>query len=114
MSTTVLRNDLAVTRGEVIAKQISPRTTVYRCANCETALYSASTAFPSTYIVRSGTFDDPRVVEPGAHIWVKRKHPWIMLPADVPQFEEDYDINTTWPREALDRVNAANASLSSG
>jgi hypothetical protein len=109
LSTTVLRGDLAVTRGEVIAKLISPRTTIYRCAVCETTIYSGSTRFPSTYIVRGGTFDDPKVVEPGAHIWVKRKHPWVVLPADVPQFDEDYDIKVAWPREALERLNAANA-----
>jgi hypothetical protein len=114
MSTIVLRDDLAVTSGAVIAKQISPRTTVYQCAACETTIYSGSTRFPSTYIVRGGTFDDPSVVEPNAHTWVKRKHPWIVLPADVPQFDEGYDINTVWPRESLDRMNAANAALSSG
>ena len=113
LTTTVLRDDLTVTRGEVVAKQISPRTTIYRCTACETTVYSASTRFPSTYIVRGGTFDDPDIVEPGAHIWIKRKHPWIVLPDDVPQFDEDYDMNTTWPREALDRLNAANKTFSS-
>jgi hypothetical protein len=112
LTTTVLRRDLVLTRGEVTAKQISPRTTTYRCAACETTIYSESTRFPSTYIVRGGTFDDPEVVKPGAHIWVKRKHPWIVLPSEIPQFDEDFDVNTTWPRDSLDRMNAANAFLS--
>lgn len=112
LSTIVLREDLAVTGGLLKMKQISVRTTLYLCADCDTAMYSASTRFPSTFVVRGGTFDDPRVVEPAAHIWVKRKHPWIVLPADVPQFEEDYDIHTTWPQAALDRVRAADAALS--
>ena len=102
-----------VTHGELVTKPISPRTTIYRCAACETTIYSASTTFLTTYIVRGGTFDDPNVVEPGVHIWVKRKHPWIVLPTDVPQFAEDYDVNDAWPREALDRKNAANKALSS-
>lgn len=114
MSTTVLRDDLIVTRGDVVAKQISPRTTVYLCAACRTTIYSASTRFQRTYIVPGGTFDDPDVVEPGAHLWVKRKHAWIVLPDDVPKFDEDYDIDTAWPREALDRLNVANEDLSSG
>lgn len=114
MSTTVLRDDLVVTSGEVLAKQISPRTTVYQCAACGTTIYSGSTRFPSTYIVRGGTFDDPNIVQPGAHLWIKRKHPWIVLPDDIPQFDEDCDINTTWPREALDRLDAANKAPSSG
>ena len=63
MATTVLRDDLTVTSGEVIAKQISARTTVYHCAACGTTIHSGSTRFPSTYIVRGGTFDDPIMTE---------------------------------------------------
>ena len=111
MTTTVLRDDLIVMSGELIGKQTSPRTTVYQCAACGTAIYAASTRFPSTYIVRSGTLDDASIVVPGAHIWVKRKHPWVVLPDDVPQFDEDFDINTTWPQEALNRLAAANKVL---
>ena len=114
LSTTVLRDDLAVIRGTVTAKPISPRTTIYRCVTCETTLYSGSTRYPATYIVRGGTFDDPNVAEPSAHTWVKRMHPWIVLPAHVLRFEEDYEINTAWPHEALARLAAANARISPG
>ncbi len=113
LSTTVLRSDLRVTSGDLKSKSISPRTTVYLCDACDTAMFSESIRFASTYIVRGGTFDEAAVVEPGAHIWVKRKHPWIVLPVGVPQFLEDYDINTTWPREALDRLHMADAARSS-
>jgi len=108
MSTIVLRRDLIVMSGQLVAKQTSPRTTVYQCASCGTTIYSGSTRFPSTYVVRGGTVDDANVVTPGAHIWIKRKHPWLALPNDIPQFDEDYDLKTTWPREALDRLQAAN------
>jgi hypothetical protein len=114
LSTIVLRDDFTLTSGDVKPKQISPRSTVYRCAICETTIYTASTRFPVTYKVPGGTFDDPAFVEPGAHIWVKRKHPWIIVPAGIPQFDEDYDIRTTWPREALERLDAANAAHSPG
>ena len=114
LSTTVLQRDMTITCGELAPKPISPRTTIYRCAACETTIFSASTRFPSIYVVRGGTFDDPMVVEPDAHTWVKRKHPWIVLPADVPQFAEDYDINDAWPRDALDRLSAANEAVTSG
>ena len=100
LSTIVLRDDFAVARGELTAKQISPRTTVCQCAVCGTTIHSASIRFPSTYVVRGGTFDDPNFVVPGAHVWVKRKHPWIVLPEGIPQFDEDYDTDATWPREA--------------
>jgi hypothetical protein len=114
LTTTVLRADLTVTSGDLAAKPISPRTTIYRCAACESTIYSESTRFPATCLVRGGTFDDPSFVEPGAHLWVKRKHPWIVLPRDVPEFDEQYDIQTIWPRESLERLAAANANLSSG
>jgi len=107
----VLRDDLVVARGETVAKPVSPRTTIYRCAACDTTIYSGSTRYPATYIVRGGTFDDAEVVRPGAHIWVKRKHPWIVLPDGTPQYDEDYDVDAVWPRESLDRVSAANAAL---
>jgi len=114
LSAFVLRDDLTLMSGELVAKQTSPRTTVYLCIDCGTTIYSESIEFPSTYIVRGGSFDNPNFVEPGAHLWVKRKHPWIVLPDNVPQFEEDYDFQTVWPRETLSRLNAANDALSSG
>lgn len=113
LSTFILRTDLVVLSGELRTKQISSRTTVHLCATCDTTIYSESTRFPTTYVVRGGTFDDPDVVKPDAHIWVKRKHPWIALPDDVPLFDEDYDINTAWPQESLERMNTAIGASSS-
>jgi hypothetical protein len=63
--------------------------------------------------VRGGTFDDPDFVEPGAHIWVKRKHPWIKLPEAVQQFDEEYDFRKAWPAETLERLDAATDALAS-
>ncbi len=78
-------------------------------------IYSESTEFPATYIVRGGTFDDPGVVEPGVHIWVKHKHPWIKLPSGVQQFDEEYNFREVWPTNTLERLDAAtNAPSSTG
>lgn len=107
MTTIVLTADLTITEGEVAATKPSPRSTALSCANCGTLIYTASTAFPVTVIVKSGTFDDPNVVTPGAHIWVKRKQPWVILPEDVPQFEEAYDRDEVWPAESLARFRVA-------
>ncbi len=35
-----------------------------------------------------GTLDASDGIVPRAHIWVKRKQPWIVLGVDVPAFEE--------------------------
>ena len=107
LSTFVLRKDFVITQGELSGKPISPRTTVYQCSECSTTIYSASTAFPATFNLRGGTFDDPGFVQPGAHIWIKRKHPWIELPEEIPQFDEDYVPEDTWPRSALERLQQA-------
>jgi len=109
LSTFVLRDDLTLTDGEVVMKQTSPRTRVYLCMDCGTTIYSESIEFRTTYIVRGGIFDNPDIVKPGAHLWVKRKHPWIVLPDNVPQFEEDYEFQTIWPSESLQRLDIANS-----
>lgn len=107
MTTIVVRDELVITRGEAFSKTLSPRSTMYGCARCGTAIYVASTAFPSTVILKSGTVDDTRVVVPRAHIWVRRKQAWLVLPEGVPTFAEQYDPETTWPAESLARMRAA-------
>lgn len=112
MATIVLRADLYVTRGTLSPRQKSARSTEQRCAVCDAALYVESTQFPVSVILRSGTLDDPRVAIPQAHIWVKRKQPWLTLPTGVPLFEEGYDPSTTWPADSLARLRAAELARS--
>ncbi len=107
MTTFVLRADVIITHGQTLAKRASPRSTVYSCSKCRTVIYIASTAFPLTVILKQGTLHDPSVATPQAHIWVRRKQPWLTLPEDVPQFEEQYDRETTWPTASLARIKAA-------
>jgi hypothetical protein len=107
MTTIVLRYHLRITQGATSTRQISPRSTEYACADCETVIYTVSTRFPATVILRAGTLDDSSIATPQAHIWVRRKQSWLTLPRDVPQFDEQYDRETTWPRESLARVRAA-------
>jgi hypothetical protein len=110
MTTIVMRRDLRITHGVTSAKQTSPRSTTYGCATCNTTIYVASTAFPSTIVLRPGTLDDSTVATPRAHVWVRRKQAWLMLPEDVPQFEEGYDRDATWPAASLARMKAAEGS----
>jgi len=107
MTTIVLRDDLDVTSGALSPRRSSPRSTEHRCATCETPIYVTSTAFPVTAILRPGTLDDASIAVPQAHIWVRRKQPWLDLPAHVPQFEEQYDQSRTWPAASLARLRAA-------
>jgi hypothetical protein len=110
ITTIVLRDDLAITSGSLAAKAVSARSTAFVCAECETAVYVASTTYPVTFVLRPGTLDDPSTATPQAHIWVRRKQPWVVLPDGVPAFAEEYETETTWPAVSLARLREAEQS----
>jgi hypothetical protein len=62
--------------------------TQYVCSTCHTRLWNVNNARPQLRIIRAGTLDDSDRLEPRAHIWVKRKQPWVALPDGVPAFAE--------------------------
>jgi hypothetical protein len=104
MTTFVLRNDLSITRGQPRGNQTVPQSTIYSCTDCQTIIYAAHTALENMLILRPGTLDHPDIAPPQAHIWVNRKQSWLNLPAQVPQFADHYDIDSTWPAESLARL----------
>jgi hypothetical protein len=109
MTTIIMREDLAVTDGEMTALIPGPTSTVHGCATCRTRVYIESSRFPMTYALKPGTLDDTSLATPQAHIWVKRKQRWLILPPDVPCFDENYDAEVTWPAASVARVAAAMA-----
>jgi hypothetical protein len=78
---------------------------IWRCPNCETALYSQYTR-PDVRFVRAGTLDDPAAVAPDVHIFTRSKLPWVVLPEDVPAFDVYYDVRELWPPASLERARA--------
>jgi hypothetical protein len=58
------------------------------CGICHTRIWNTNSARPGIAVVRAGTLDASDTLEPRAHIWVKRKQPWIVIADDVPTFEE--------------------------
>jgi len=60
------------------------------CGVCHTRIFNSNSARPGVVVVRAGTLDRSDELEVGAHIWVKRKQPWLTLPEDV----------ATWPEGA--------------
>ena len=60
------------------------------CGVCHTRIYNANSARPGVVVVRAGTLDRSDELEVAAHIWVKRKQPWLSFPEDV----------ATWPEGA--------------
>ena len=79
---------------------------IHRCPECQIAVFSEYTR-PQILFVRGGTLDEPASVEPDVHIFTRSKVPWVALPPDVPAFEVFYDMKTLWPKESLERAQAA-------
>ena len=81
--------------------------TVFRCADCGTTVWSEYGGLKTLRFVRVGTLDDPRLLSPDVHIYVRSKLPWITLPEGVPAFAAYYDSRTLWPAASLERRKAA-------
>ena len=62
--------------------------TQWLCGTCHARLWNTNTARPGLALIRAGTLDLSDTLEPRAHIWVKRKQPWIVIADDVPTFQE--------------------------
>ena len=59
-----------------------------RCGHCGTLLWGSHRLFGSkVQFLRLGTLDAAERIEPDAHFFVRSKHPWVKIPADVPAFE---------------------------
>jgi hypothetical protein len=90
----VVREEVfALTAGEPVDYRITnPSGFVSRqriCGVCHARLYNTNSARPGLAVIRAGTLDASDRLTPALHIWVKRKQPWIVLPAEVPAFEEN-------------------------
>jgi hypothetical protein len=79
---------------------------VFRCALCQTALWSEYGGVAALRFVRVGTLDDPASLAPDVHIYVRSKLPWVALPEAVPAFDAYYDSRKLWPAASLERRRA--------
>lgn len=80
---------------------------IYRCPDCQSALWSDYGGRPYLRFVRIGTLNDPDAVTPDVHIFTRSKLDWVRLPDDVPAFDVFYDMKTLWPENALRRRKIA-------
>ena len=83
---------------------------IFRCPQCQVAVWSEYGGRTAVRFVRAGTLDDPSTVSPDVHIYTRSKLPWVLLPESVPAFEEYYDPKALWPAASLERRKAALAS----
>lgn len=59
------------------------------CGLCHSRLWNTNSARPGLAVVRAGTLDASDTLVPRAHIWIKRKQPWITISADIPCWHEN-------------------------
>jgi hypothetical protein len=79
---------------------------IFRCATCQTALWSVYGGRSVLRFVRVGTLDKPAALSPDVHIYTRSKVPWLTLPSTVPAFEAYYDSRQVWPAASLERRRA--------
>jgi hypothetical protein len=79
---------------------------VYRCGQCQTALWSDYGRRGVMVFVRVSTLARPHGIVPDVHIFTRSKLPWVRLPDDARAFEEYYSTAQVWPPESLARREA--------
>lgn len=52
------------------------------CSCCGTRICDRFPAFPEIVVLKAGTLDDRRGLQPVAQFWTSRKQDWVALPAD--------------------------------
>lgn len=91
LSMPVPRAAIAVTAGVPESAEYTPLDAApkraARCARCATWLWGEPAHAPAIAILRPSTLDDRSWVEPVAHIWVRSKQPWVVIPADAVVFD---------------------------
>ena len=83
---------------------------VYRCPNCQVAVFSQYDVGDQFRFVRGGSLDDPGAVTPDVHIFTSTKLPWVGLGEGIPVFEEYYRRSEVWRPEAYARYKAIRAA----
>jgi hypothetical protein len=88
-------SSLSVTGPLAVYEMITPsgNTSIQRvCAICHARVYNSNSSRPGILVVRAGTLDRSDELDVVAHIWVKRKQPWLELPTNVPAWSESAPV----------------------
>ena len=88
----VMESQIEVTQGETVTyrrtNESGAVSTQQFCGTCHTRLWNTNSRRPEGAVLRAGTLDASETLSPRAHIWVKRKQPWIMIADGVPSWPE--------------------------
>ena len=76
---------------------------IYRCPQCQFALWSDYGRRGVMVFVRVATLDPGHGIAPDVHIFTCSKLPWVVLPSGARSFDIYYDMKQEWPAESLAR-----------
>jgi hypothetical protein len=79
---------------------------IYRCSQCQSALWSDYGRREVMVFVRVSTLDQGHDIAPDVHIFTRSKMPWVMLPPGARSFDVYYDMQKEWSTESLARRRA--------
>ncbi|MCE9520803.1 MAG: GFA family protein [Alphaproteobacteria bacterium] len=79
---------------------------IYRCAKCQTALWSDYGRRLVMSFLRVGTLDNAAACPPDVHIFTRSKLAWIELPKSARAFKIYYNMEKEWPPESWARRKA--------
>lgn len=85
---TFAREAMRVMRGRLSEYQSSAHVWRGFCARCGTSLTYRHEARPADIDVTLATLDDPTLLAPLMHVWVKHQLPWVAIGDDLPRHEE--------------------------
>jgi hypothetical protein len=85
---------------------------VYRCDNCQSALWSDYGRRGWLRFMRVATLDRPGDFTPDVHIYTRSKLTWVQLPEGARAFEAYYNTKAEWPEESMARYKAALSAAS--
>ncbi len=70
--------------------------TIFACKKCLVRVYSKNSTRPGMATIRAGTLDDSKQVVPKFHLWTSSKLPWVALPDDMLEWEQQPASLTEW------------------
>lgn len=95
-------------RSHVVPTDTGRTQTIMRCKDCGVGLWSHHPDLGQRIaIVFCGTLDSADTFAPAAHCFTRSKHPWVVIPSNVPAAEAHYDSESCWPAESQQRMAAA-------
>ena len=84
---TFARERFSVAQGQLAEYRPSLQVTRGFCAACGTSLTYCHDKRANEIDVALATLDDPSVLVPEVHIWVRDKLPWVIITDGRPQFD---------------------------